>query len=147
MNQRCIIQRWFGTSDVSDNTDSESALYDTALIQNYRCIRQHWYQLSKVCLYLIISPLKQWALSVQRWFKIRAVSDNADSELALYLTALIRNQRCIWQRWFTNFYLRIRIPPQIRNRIRKYFRVWIKGPYGVNSWKKPDVKNLGLLSL
>ncbi len=34
MNQRCIIQRWFGISDVSDNADSELALYDTALIQN-----------------------------------------------------------------------------------------------------------------
>jgi hypothetical protein len=34
MKQRCIIQRWFGISNVSDNADTESVLYDTALIRN-----------------------------------------------------------------------------------------------------------------
>jgi hypothetical protein len=28
------------------------------------------------------------------------------------------------------------ISPRIRTRIRKCFRVWIRGPYGVDSWKK-----------
>ncbi len=32
--------------------------------------------------------------------------------------------------------LEIRIFPIIRTRIRKCFRVWIRGPYGVDSWKK-----------
>ena len=36
---------------------------------------------------------------------------------------------------------------QIRKRIQKYFRVWIRGLNGVDSWKKPEVKNLVLLSL
>ncbi len=36
----------------------------------------------------------------------------------------------------------IRISPRIRTRIRKSCRVWIRGPYGVDSWKKPEAKNL-----
>ncbi len=36
---------------------------------------------------------------------------------------------------------------QIRNRIQKYSRVWIWGLCGVDSWKKPEVKNIVLLSL
>ncbi len=70
------------------------------LIWNQRCIRQRWYQFSKVCFYLIISPLMHWALSDtaliqnyrcirQCWFGISAVSDSTDSKSALYLTALI----------------------------------------------------------
>ncbi len=76
-----------------------------------------------------------------------SVSDNADSELALYLTALIQNQRCIWQRWFTNFHLRIRISPRIWNRIWKYFRVWIRGPYVVNLWKNSGQKSRATVPL
>ncbi len=41
----------------------------------------------------------------------------------------------------------IRIFPRIRTKIRKCFRVWIRGPYGVDSWKKPGAKNLVLLYL
>jgi hypothetical protein len=37
----------------------------------------------------------------------------------------------------------IRISP----RIRKCFRVWLRGSYGVDSWKKPGAKNLVLLYL
>ncbi len=85
MNQR-IIQRWFGISDVSDNADSESALYRHTDINFQRYV------------YLIISPVKQWALSGttliwnqrcirQYWFRISAVCDSTDSETALYLTA------------------------------------------------------------
>jgi hypothetical protein len=37
---------------------------------------------------------------IQRWFGISDVSDNADSESALYDTALIQNQRCIQQHWY-----------------------------------------------
>ncbi len=147
MNQRRIIQCWFGISDVSDNADLESALYDTVLIRNSRCIRQHWYQYQR---YVFTYSFILWSnerCRIQRWFGISAVSDNADSKLALYPTALIRNQRYFRQRWFTKFYLRIRIPPRIRNRIRKYFRMWIRGPYWVISWKKLEVKNLVLLSL
>ncbi len=71
---------------------------------------------------------------------ISSVGYSADSELALYPTALIQNQCCIRQRWFTNFYLRIQISPRIRNRIRKYFRMLIRGPYGVNFCKKNSGK-------
>ncbi len=42
-NERCRIQRWFGISAVSNNADSELTLYPTALMQNQRCIRQHWF--------------------------------------------------------------------------------------------------------
>jgi hypothetical protein len=41
----------------------------------------------------------------------------------------------------------IRISPRIRTRIRKCLRVWIRGPYGVDSWKKPGTKHLVLLYL
>ncbi len=40
-----------------------------------------------------------------------------------------------------------RIFLRIQKRIQKYFRVWIRGQYVVDSWKKPKVKNLVLLSL
>jgi hypothetical protein len=39
------------------------------------------------------------------------------------------------------------ISPRIRTRIQKCFRVWIRGPFGVDSWKKPGAKNLVLLYL
>jgi hypothetical protein len=35
-NQRCIIQRWFWISVVGYIADFETALYDTALIDEYR---------------------------------------------------------------------------------------------------------------
>ncbi len=31
------------------------------------------------------------------------------------------------------------------DRNSKFFRVWITGPYGINSWKKPEFENLMLL--
>jgi hypothetical protein len=34
----------------------------------------------------------------------------------------------------------IRISPRIRTRIRKCFRVWIRGPYGVDTWKNQEPK-------
>ncbi len=34
-NQRCMIQSWFRISAKSDSTDSESALYPTALIHKF----------------------------------------------------------------------------------------------------------------
>ncbi len=43
--------------------------------------------------------------------------------------------------------LEIWISPRIRTRIRKCIRVWIRGPYGVDSWTKPGAKNLVLLYL
>ncbi len=71
MNQRCIIQRWFGISAVSDNADisfqryvlpnhfsfeeisavgysadSDLAMYPTMLIQNQHCMLQHWFRIS-----------------------------------------------------------------------------------------------------
>jgi hypothetical protein len=84
MNQPCIIERWFGINDVSDNADSESALYDTALIRNQRCIRQHWYQFSKVCLsnHFSFDGKNSW---------ISAVGYSANLELTLYPTTLIQN--------------------------------------------------------
>ncbi len=39
------------------------------------------------------------------------------------------------------------ISPRIWTRIRKCFRVWIRGPDGVDSWKNPGAKNLVLLYL
>jgi hypothetical protein len=44
-------------------------------------------------------------------------------------------------------HFRIRISRQIRNRNQKYFGAWIRGPYGVDSWKKPEAKNLVLMYL
>ncbi len=44
-------------------------------------------------------------------------------------------------------HFRIRISRRIRNGNKKYFRAWIRGPYRVNSWKKPEAKNLVLLYL
>ncbi len=41
----------------------------------------------------------------------------------------------------------IRISPRIRTRIRKCFRVWIRGPFRVDSLKIPGAKNLVLLYL
>ncbi len=79
MNQRCIIQCWFGISDVSNNADLKSALYDTALIRNQRCIRQHWYHFS--------------------FEATSAVGYSADTESALYPTTLILNWRCNRQHW------------------------------------------------
>jgi hypothetical protein len=35
-------------SAVGYSADSELALYPTTLIQNYRCIRQHWFRISAV---------------------------------------------------------------------------------------------------
>ncbi len=43
---------------------------------------KHWYQLSKVCFYLIIYPLM---------LAMSAVGYSTDSELALYPTTLIQN--------------------------------------------------------
>ncbi len=54
-------------------------------------------------------------------------------ESALYPTALI--------------HIQIRIYPRIQNRIRRYITVWIRGPYRVDSWKKPEVDNFVLLYL
>ncbi len=33
------------------------------------------------------------------------------------------------------------------NKIRKYFNVLIRGPYGVTSWKNPEIENIVLLYL
>ncbi len=41
----------------------------------------------------------------------------------------------------------IRISPRIWTRIQKCFRVWIRDPYEVDSWKKLGAKNLVLLYL
>jgi hypothetical protein len=69
MNQRCFIQRWFGISDVSDNADSELALYPTALI----------------------SVIKGMFLPNNFSFEaMSAVGYSADSEVALYPTKLIQ---------------------------------------------------------
>ncbi len=65
MNQGCIIQRGFGISDVSNNADSELALYNTALIQNQCCIRQ-------------------------QWFRISAISDSADSRIFTFKYEYLR---------------------------------------------------------
>ncbi len=43
--------------------------------------------------------------------------------------------------------LYIWIFPWIWNRIKQYFRVWIQGLYGFDSWKQLEVENLVLLSL
>ncbi len=115
-NQRCI---------------HESALYYTALIPNQLCIRQRWIRISAVW-YSLDSVLALYPTTLISVFKgmflpdhfsfeaISAVSDSTDSESAL----------------IHDFYFLIRISPRIRNRIQKYFRVWIRGPYGVNLWKK-----------
>jgi hypothetical protein len=39
------------------------------------------------------------------------------------------------------------ITQQKHNWWEKYFRLWIRGPGTIDSWKKPDLKNLKLLSL
>jgi hypothetical protein len=41
----------------------------------------------------------------------------------------------------------IELSLRIWTRIWNCFRVWIRGPYGVDSWKKPEAKNLVLLYL
>jgi hypothetical protein len=63
-----MIQRWFRISAVSDNTDISFQRY--VLPNNFS-----------------FEPM-------------RAVGYSADSELALYLTTLIQNKRCILQHWF-----------------------------------------------
>ncbi len=73
-------------SAVGYSADSDLALYPTTLIQNYRCIRQHW-------------------------FGINAVSDRADSRI---------------------FTFKYEYLLEFETEFEKYFRVWIKGPYGVN---------------
>ncbi len=70
LNQRCIIQRWFGIGDVSDNTDSESALYPTTLISVFKGM---------------FLPNN---FSFEAMIAVRYI---ADSELALYPTTLIQN--------------------------------------------------------
>ncbi len=47
----------------------------------------------------------------------------------------------------TTLKLEYLISPRIRTRIWKCFGVWIRGPYVVDSWKKPGAKNLVLLYL
>jgi tellurite resistance-related uncharacterized protein len=117
-------------SAVSYSADSESAMYPTTLIGNQRCMIQRWLGISALSdntdisfqRYVFTSSFLLWSnerCQIQRWFELSAVSDNTDSELALYPIALIRDQPCIWQRWFMNFYLWLRIFPRIRNRIRK----------------------------
>ncbi len=44
-------------------------------------------------------------------------------------------------------HFRIWISRRIGNRNQKHFWAWIRGPYGVDSWKKPEAKNLVLLYL
>jgi hypothetical protein len=66
---------------VSDNADLESALYDTAMIQNQCCIRQE-----------LISIFKGMFLPKNFSFEaMSAVGYSADTELALYPTTLIQN--------------------------------------------------------
>ncbi len=80
MNQHCIIQRWFGISDVSDNADTESALYD-------KC----WFGISAVSDNADIS-FQRYVLPNNFSFKaMRAVGYSADLDLALYPTTLIQN--------------------------------------------------------
>ncbi len=79
MNQRCITQRWFGISDVSNNADSELALYPTTLISVFK------------------------GMFLPNHFSFEAISAvrySADPDLALYPTMLIQNQRCMIQHWF-----------------------------------------------
>ncbi len=100
VNQRWRIQRWFRISAVGYRTNSESALSDTAPSLNQRCIWQRWLlqrrnYLVKTYLWKLISALSDTALIpnqrciIQRWFWISIVGYIADSELALYDTALI----------------------------------------------------------
>ncbi len=44
-------------------------------------------------------------------------------------------------------HFRIRISRRIQNGNQKYCGAWIRGPYEVDSWKKPEAKNLVLLYL
>ncbi len=44
-------------------------------------------------------------------------------------------------------HFRIWISRRIRKGNQKYFGAWIRGPYEVDSWKKPEAKNLVLLYL
>jgi hypothetical protein len=86
MNQRCIIQRWFEISNVSDNADLESALYDTSSV---------WYSAdSELVLYptTMVSVFKGMFFPNNFSFEaMRAVGYSADSELVLYPTMLIQN--------------------------------------------------------
>jgi hypothetical protein len=135
-NQRCMTQRWFGISAVSDSTDiSFKGMFTLSFLlwSNEHCRIQRWFGISAVS----NNPDSDLALYPQQhWFRISAVPDSTGSESVLYPTALIMN-----------FYLWMRISPRIRIRIQKSFRVWIRGRYRVNAWKKPEVKNLMLLSL
>jgi hypothetical protein len=44
-------------------------------------------------------------------------------------------------------HFQIRISRRIRNRNQKYFGAWIRGPYGIDSWNKPEAEKLVLLYL
>ncbi len=85
-------------SDVSDNTDSESALCDTFGISAVSDNTDISFQRYVFTWWFLLWSNQR--CRIQRWSGLSAVSNNADSELVLYLTALIRNQRCIWQHWF-----------------------------------------------
>jgi hypothetical protein len=80
-----------------------------------------------VCMYKLHHPRHIWSMlkepPIWKFFLCSAGSDTAQNNVE------------------------IRISPRIRIRIRKCFRVWIRGPYGVDSWKKPGAKNLVLLYL
>jgi hypothetical protein len=100
MNQRCQIQCWFRISAVGYSANSESALSDTALSPNQRCIWQRWLLQRRND--KVKQTFENWyqCCPIQRLFQISAVSYSADSESALLDTSLILNQRCIIQRWF-----------------------------------------------
>ncbi len=70
---------------------------------------------------------------IPRLKESRGVSDPAEQSPAGYQTPRNNIQKWIFLR--------------IWKRIQKYFRVWIRGLYGVDPWKKPEVKNHVLLSL
>jgi hypothetical protein len=76
MNQRYIIQRLFEISDVSDNVYTDLVLYPTILISVFKGM-------------FLPNNFSFEAMS--------AVGYSTDSKLALYQTALIRNQCCFQQ--------------------------------------------------
>jgi len=70
------------------------------------------------------------------WFegKKRAVNKNFFCILQVLLPGVLK-------------YFREYLSPRKLKYGRKYFSMWIQGPGTIDSWKKPELKNIMLLSL
>jgi hypothetical protein len=136
-NQRCIIQRWFRISVVGHIADSESALFDTALIHEYSAGSTFKFQ--KLCL-----VPKNIIIIIFSIICVKGHLNRKNKNKNPYLSS---NKIQISTVSYSADTHTNRNTLRIRNRIKKYFTVWIRGPYGVDYWKRPEVDNLVLLYL